>query len=473
MNESQSDQFENRIDIVLDQVMSSAQALPTETSLAGILLDAKRADERKYYLPDEDERLREVFANYLRIRSVLLESIEELQPFLAKKTSWGGDIKAFTIGYTAACMLVRSASYLIEVARSMPVIWKKLDEEEVRYGLSRNGLSQVYKSLSSPIRMWRFYEATRFYETNHHDILALKDLGQRESELIDMLEAERPFIQKKKSVFIQRSLKYRLYNFIRSHQSGYRKAMFHLFRFSGSAIAEMRQPFKNGIKGSISEKKVKRVSPAVLAKIKRKLIPGDILVTRHDDALSNLFLPGFWPHAAFFIGNAEQRESLIKQAGLLDGAQLDEFSRIPEPCSVVESKKDGVRYRELEDTLAVDSFLVLRPDLGASELLQVLHKANTHVGKRYDFLFDFTKADRLACTELVYRSFHSVAGLDFKLEEHAGRMCLSAEALIDQAMQSGRFEPVAVYGVDGDGDKICEDSECLELLRNSYKSNWT
>lgn len=465
---------EDKIDTVLEQVLSAAQALPTEAGLQSILLDAKNAEERRYYLPDEDERLREIFANYLRIRSVLLEAIEDLEPYLAKKIGWQMDIKAFAIGYTAACMLVRSASFLIDLAQTMPVIWQKLDEEEVRYGLSRNCLSQIYRSLSSPMRMWRFYEATRFYEASRVEILALAELGKREAELIEMLESERPFIQKKKSIFIQRRLKFRLYDIIRSHQSGYKRAMFHLFRFSGSAIAEMRQPFKKGFrfpsfkKSGASEK---RVCEKVLNGLRERLLPGDILVTRHDDALSNLFLPGYWPHAAFYIGEGFQRESLLQRAGAIEAEVAAGFLRVPASACVVESKKDGVKYRALEETLAVDSFLVLRSDLEPGELFDVLHRAMSHVGKRYDFLFDFTKADRLACTELVYRSFHASAGLSFALEEHAGRMCLSAEMLIDQAMRSGRFEPVAVFGIDG--DEICWSPECREILRNSYQSDWT
>ncbi len=54
-------------------------------------------------------------------------------------------------------------------------------------------------------------------------------------------------------------------------------------------------------------------------------------------------------------------------------------------------------------------------------------------GKRYDFVFDFRQADRLVRTEVVYRSYQAGAGVPFELEEHAGRLCLSAEFLMNQA----------------------------------------
>jgi hypothetical protein len=66
----------------------------------------------------------------------------------------------------------------------------------------------------------------------------------------------------------------------------------------------------------------------------------------------------------------------------------------------------------------------------------------SHVGK----LFDFRQADRLACTNLVYRSWHGVAGMEFKLGEQAGRFCLPAEDLIDQTLGGGLFTVAAFFG---------------------------
>lgn len=34
---------------------------------------------------------------------------------------------------------------------------------------------------------------------------------------------------------------------------------------------------------------------------------GDVIITRHVTALTNLFIPGFWPHAALYVSTREQR----------------------------------------------------------------------------------------------------------------------------------------------------------------------
>ena len=49
-------------------------------------------------------------------------------------------------------------------------------------------------------------------------------------------------------------------------------------------------------------------------KIREQLLqylkPGDVFVTRHKYALTNLFLPGFWPHSAVYIGSEQERDLL-------------------------------------------------------------------------------------------------------------------------------------------------------------------
>jgi len=428
---------------MLEQMISATLALPAEKDLFHIRSEAEIASARGYYLPDEDDRLRIVFADYLRVRAILLDTIHTLPTLSQAKKDWQQDIEAFSIAYAAACALIRAASYIIDITQSMPVTWNKLDEAEERYGIKRKTLTRLYKSSTSPLRMWRFLEATKFYESNKDSIITLRHKSNTHEELIRLLLSEEPFVAAKRRLFIKKRFKFQLYDMIRRQKSGYKMAMFHLFRLSGSAIAEMKHPFKKDRRARSS---YKQVTHEIITQIKSDLKPGDIIITRHDDALSNLFLPGFWPHAAFYAGG-ENEDQLV-----------------------IESKKDGVKFRRLEETLYVDSFLVLRPKLTPETIQIVIDKAKTHVGKRYDFLFDFTQSDRLACTELVYRSYHAAANIQFELIERAGRKCLSAEDLIDQAIGQKQFDCIAIYGLQD--KQITYHQAALKLLKTSYASNW-
>jgi hypothetical protein len=115
----------------------------------------------------------------------------------------------------------------------------------------------------------------------------------------------------------------------------------------------------------------------------------------------------------------------------------------------LEAKKDGVKVRPVSETLALDALLVLRPPLSDAGLQRGLKRALTHRGKPYDFLFDFRTADRLVCTELIYRGFHGIAPIHFQLREVGGRLCLPAEEFLDQALVCG-FELILTAGLEGD-----------------------
>jgi hypothetical protein len=78
-----------------------------------------------------------------------------------------------------------------------------------------------------------------------------------------------------------------------------------------------------------------------------------------------------------------------------------------------------------------------------------VERALQHEGKLYDFEFDFTRSDRLVCTEVVYRALEGHDGFHFDLIRKAGRVTLPAEDLLRQALNSGRMQLIAVAGLKG------------------------
>lgn len=430
-------------------LLASSAALPRREDLGVYLADFARAEARGYFLPDEDERLRTIYSRYLAVRSALWALLDDVSRGEVRREGTN-DLREFAVAYAAASLLVRAASYLIELTENAPLTRKKLDEPEPRYHLEAKTFTRIFESLTAPKRWWAYFDAVRFYEKNKSEILALRD-DPEVLPVIDLIETETGVIDLRKDELLKRRLGYRLHSFFRRSYSGYKKVMFGLVRMSGSQIAEMKQPF---VKPSGAGK---RVDAEVRERLEKFLQPGDVLVTRHDDAVSNLFLPGFWPHAGLHIGRNEQRAELG-----LDPAGIDADVRF------LESKRDGVLLRASTDTLQVDTVVVLRPLLTREEVTEALTKALSHVGKLYDFIFDFGASDRLACTELIYRAYHRVGPIAFELVPHAGRPCLSAEDLLNQCVANGWFEPVLIFGLGGD-DWI-EGPEARSVLRDSFAS---
>ncbi len=416
------------IDRAARTVLAAADAISTHAGLGAELDLINRACHRGYFLPDEDDRIRTAWARNLTTRAALLDALETVEP-LAGTGPWGWSERhdAFLVAFAASCLLVRSDHFLAEIARDRPVLWKKLDEPEPRHGIPYLTFSRMFRAATSPRRLALFRLAVEYYRTTKPDRAKLPATPLLE-QVADLLQSEEPRLPASRDL-LRKILAHGWFAFLRSHHSGYRRTMFHLFRLGGLAVAEMRQP------GSKPPGTPKRLQPADRDALLALAQPGDVFLTRHDDALSNWFFPGHWPHAAFHIGSESARHHLAVPSHPL----------ATDPVRFVEAKKDGVRFRPPEDTLAVDECAILRPNLPHPAIAHAVTQAMSHQGKLYDFLFDFRKSDRLACTELVYRAYHGTANLHFQLREIAGRWCLSAEELASQALAHG-FHVVALCG---------------------------
>ncbi|OYV07621.1 MAG: hypothetical protein CFE26_00060 [Verrucomicrobiales bacterium VVV1] len=416
-------------------VLAAARAMPVAEDLGPELQQIEMAEARGYFLPDEDESVRLRYLQYLGVRTALLEIPISLAPGSGEK-DWISRLPSFVTAFAAACVLVRATRFLTELAVAHPVLWKKLDEEDLRIGLPRKTFTRLYRASASPESLARFRAAAEFYHEHRKQISGLSE-DSVVGPVVALLGEEEALIDRRKRGAVWRHLVYRWFSFRRRHRSAWRQVMFGLFEAGGSAIADLRQP---GIKPSGAPK---RLSPSVRDELLATLRPGDVCVTRHDDALSNLFLPGFWPHATLYLGSAEERRAI----GVVLPSEIE--TRATGPIRFLESKKDGVRFRPAEETLAVDACVVLRPSLQSAELARAIGRAMEHEGKLYDFLFDFRTSDRLACTEVIYRGFHGIGPVSFQLKEVSGRKCLPAEDLLDQALACG-FTIHATTGLEGD-----------------------
>jgi hypothetical protein len=222
-------------------------------------------------------------------------------------------------------------------------------------------------------------------------------------------------------------------------------------------------PVQTGVSEWMGDTKVYRVgrsliSPAQVEGLQKLLIPGDVLVERREWYLSNVGLPGFWSHAALYLGTATDRRATFGndpdvQAWVrAQGEPSGDFEtllagRHPEingegfpasdkkPVRVIEAISEGVTLTTLEHTADCDSIGVLRPRRSLLERAQALVRALHYEGRPYDFEFDFATDAELVCTELVYKAYEprqGYAGLKFELTEMLGRLLLPANEIVRQ-----------------------------------------
>jgi len=198
------------------------------------------------------------------------------------------------------------------------------------------------------------------------------------------------------------------------------------------------------------------MSAQQIAALHAKLRPGDILLERREWYLSNIGLPGFWPHAALYIGDAQERAAYfdtpeirawLQAQGIADGrfetllqtrhprawrasGQPDGAGDAPR---IIEAVGKGVIFSALEHSAAADSVAALRPRLSRLDVAQAVLKAFEYFGRPYDFDFDFRTDGQLVCTELVFKSYRPEAGrqgLGWPLTEIAGRPVLTANNIV-------------------------------------------
>ena len=192
------------------------------------------------------------------------------------------------------------------------------------------------------------------------------------------------------------------------------------------------------------------ITPQQVQDMDRHLLPGDILLSRKNWYLSNVGLPGFWPHAILYIGDLAKFDSYFDDPEVtsylraLNGSDVSlgayiearwparwfeyQIGQDDQPKRVIEALSEGVVLNALEHS-AGDYVAVLRPRLSKLAKAQAIIGAFGHLGKPYDFDFDFATDHALVCTEVVWRCYRPAegkVGLTFPLVEVLGRATLPA-----------------------------------------------
>jgi hypothetical protein len=223
-------------------------------------------------------------------------------------------------------------------------------------------------------------------------------------------------------------------------------------------------PTQQKIAERIGDTKLRRIgwfliTPEQQEELDRNLESGDLLITRKNWYLSNVGLPGWWPHGILYLGapdklaawadDPEVRELVEELTGepMSFGAYMAE--RYPlswleyqlgqggEPIRLIEAIKPGVVFNPLTKSSG-DSLVALRPRLSKRAKAQAIIEAFAHVGKPYDFDFDFATDHALVCTELIWRAYRPAEGkegLDLPITDVAGRKTLPAIEIVQMFIE--------------------------------------
>lgn len=418
---------------------------PEQTSI-------KAAIQRGYFLPEEDDLLWSLISRYLTIRSGFWEIINEMSAHFSdeiENVKTLDDWRHFLLGYASSCQAVRMARLLIDELAKHKLVQRKINEGAPQHRIPRKVYTQIYQSLSDTDNAMKMQYMMNLVSANKDFIETLEN-DDYVAEIVQNLDALEETLHPSQLAFIKLRLKYLWHAITRRGAISKKLTSFFVLEQAGRVIADI------GIHDD------SRVTPEIQTELEKILEPGDVLICRHDFVASNLFLPGYWPHAALYIGSDNQRDAL--------GMVLDEkiAQRWRGEIRTLEAQKDGVLFRPLAETLDIDELIVIRPELNQQELVKGLTRIVQHEGKSYNFDFDFFSSDQLVCTEVVFRAFDGLGDIKFELVERAGRLSLSAEDLLDMSVNNRGFSVVAAFGFEGCQTKIVTGKKLLKIVKVSY-----
>jgi hypothetical protein len=176
-----------------------------------------------------------------------------------------------------------------------------------------------------------------------------------------------------------------------------------------------------------------------LKNYKQKLMPGDILLERRNWIMSNIGIPGFWPHVAFFIGTFEDIDRTFSGIDMLGGKVPSDYlkEKFPLLCesmvqkdedgfskNVIEALKDGIVLTSFEHSGNADYLAVLRPRLSVEQKFGAIMRSFGYYGRPYDYNFDFATDNALVCSELVYKAFEDSGNLALEPVMMNGRILI-------------------------------------------------
>ena len=230
------------------------------------------------------------------------------------------------------------------------------------------------------------------------------------------------------------------------------------FEWVRKGVNDIWFPAQKGVAEWMGDTRLRRagtylITPDLQDQLDQKLEPGDILLSRKNWYMSNVGLPGFWPHAILYLGEPSKltayfdTEEVSRYLKKLSGQEITFDQYMSERFGqkwhrylagtgqsayhVIEAVKYGVILNPLSKACG-DYMAAFRPNLDKTVKAQAIINAFIHLDKPYDFDFDFATDNTLVCTELVWRCYRpdtAKDGLDLQTVEIGGRQTLPANEI--------------------------------------------
>jgi len=216
--------------------------------------------------------------------------------------------------------------------------------------------------------------------------------------------------------------------------------------------------------GFFATRKGKLLNNIVFINNSLKLLkPLDVLLEKTPFRLTDKFIPGYWGHAAIYLGNEVQ----LKQLGVWNHPIISRYhDQIKKGNVIVEALRSKVAFNSFKNFTNIDDYAQLRlikePTL--AEKREMIVRVFAQIGKKYDFGYNIESSKKIICSELHYITFDKV---NFNTNSVFGINTMSVDQVAEQGLKGGAFYPVDLYldGIRIGEDKIYEFYDQLPTAR--------
>lgn len=431
------------------------------------------ARDRGYFTPDEDDVVRQLVLAYRNYRIGLWDIISRCRTYRDIPDP-ERMLQRFLVGFGAGLTLYRRALQLVEAYEHVPLVRAKLNEPEPRFDLPVGFFDEVIRTYGAFGNYRLLQRGNRDWRRFRKEVSRYPFAGDEAWQWLDQ------YIRRERR--IARSLFWHVVRYRVKHD--WRSLWSTTFRPINRTRYSLRATIGERFAGYyVSGGNNPALRPELLKSLRSLLKPGDVLLVRAEGKLTSTLLPGFWAHAAIYIGGRKELEAVDQN--LVHDPRIQRHWENVKPDGgpygqVIEAIAPRVLINGLERCLVADHVAVLRPVLSEAQRAEALVEAFSHLGKDYDFEFDFNITHRVVCTELVYRSFHRRGDIAFTLTKRLGRYTLTGDDLMHLAIDaaSGRpgrvpmFDiPVVALKFSEPGSRFLAPREIMPKLR-AIRKGW-
>lgn len=350
------------------------------------------------------------------------------------------NLKSMLGSLSVAVTLYETTLHTYHMFQDRPKLRRLLNEKDSSFNREDDTFKDSLKSLFSIknslhlLRAIKIYK--RFYLTRP-DLMAIQQL----QKFARIIEASY------------------LYNHFRNHNedSGLGKDIFLIlltrlkvsfqakvdfFNFMANSIVYNGSKLFGNIVGGFQKRRgLLYQDESFITRVESVMKPMDILLEKTPFRMTDRFIPGYWGHAAIYIGT----EADLKRLGIWENELVQKFAQeLADGKFIVEALRNRVQMNTLEHFSDIDDFALLRneQEMSDEEVAEHILRALSHVGKKYDFSFDVETGDTIVCSELHYRTF---VNLKFNTTFYLGRSTISVDQVAEQAISGMPLKPILLY----------------------------